>query len=86
MKHFVSFLLFFILFCGLCVCAQEGIIASEDIAMGVLCSPNKKMCAVGKTSLTSNGQPLYVADGVVCTLISIYVLMDIRHCVHQKPY
>ena len=35
--------------------------------MFVICSPNRKMCAVGKHRMTSNGSPLYVEDGILCT-------------------
>lgn len=35
--------------------------------MFVLCTPNKRICMVGNSTLRSpNGDPLYTADGIVC--------------------
>lgn len=62
MKKLCIFLI--MLFCVPAI-AQESVV--KESYSSVICSPNKKMCTVGKHSLSSKVMPLYVTDGIVCT-------------------
>lgn len=66
MKNLLCFLLLSILTCG-CVYGLENADDLNKISyLGVICTPNKKMCTVGNHTLRSNTE-LFVQDGIVCS-------------------